>query len=151
MNVYNPPAFWTLSANQQFYGQIVRSAYLKKAGAGENKVAWNVNLEESGSYDIFFYNSILLRMQKETAMRASAQNQDKSSFKGRFNQGPGERFFLVSHQFGTEEVVIDLENAEQGWSLIGSFQLDAGPNKIEQSDKNDALYVTADAVKWVKK
>ena len=155
MNVYNPPAFWALSANQQFYGQIIRSAYMKKAGAGENKVVWNVDLEESGSYDIFFYNGILLRMQKEMAVRAASQNQDKSntisSSKGRFNRGPGKRFFLVSHQYGMEEVVIDLENTDLGWTLIGAFQLDAGPNKIEQTDKNDTLYVMADAVKWVKR
>jgi len=153
MNVYNPPAFWALSANQQFYGQIVRSAYLKKAGEGDDKVVWNVDLEEGGSYDIFFYNGIPLRMQKEMAMRAAAREKGNSNLglKGRFNRGPGKKFFLVSHQYGSEEVVIDLTNAEQGWNLIGSFQLEAGPNKIEQSDKNDTMYVMADAVKWVKR
>ncbi|MEE8377826.1 MAG: hypothetical protein V3R45_05605, partial [Candidatus Aminicenantaceae bacterium] len=153
MNVYNPPASWALSANQQFYGQIVRSALLKTAGEGEDKVAWNVDLEESGSYDIFFYNGIPLRMQKEMAVRTAAQEKGNSNLglKGRFNRGPGKRFFLVSHQYGMEEVVIDLNNAEHGWNLIGSFQLDAGPNKIEQSDKNDTMYVMADAVKWVKR
>ncbi|MCJ7581294.1 MAG: ABC transporter permease subunit, partial [Candidatus Aminicenantes bacterium] len=78
MNVYNPPAFWALSANQEFYGRIVRSAYMKKAGEGENKVAWNVELEESGRYDIFFYYGIPLAMQKEIQMSAAAQNQAKS-------------------------------------------------------------------------
>jgi len=38
-----------------------------------------------------------------------------------------------------------------GWNLIGSFTLEAGPNSIHLSDKNDAGYVLADAVKWVKK
>lgn len=153
MNVYNPPTFWALSANQQFYGQIVRSAYLKKAGEGEDKVVWNVDLEEGGSYDIFFYNGIPLRMQKEIAMRAAAQEKGNSNLgsRGRLNRGPGKKFFSVSHQYGSEEVVIDLANAEQGWNLIGSFQLDAGPNKIEQSDKNDTMYIMADAVKWVKR
>jgi hypothetical protein len=50
-----------------------------------------------------------------------------------------------------EEIVIDLSNADLGWNLIGSFQLDAGPNKIEQTDKSEALYVIADAIKWVKR
>ena len=153
MNVYNPPPFWSLSANEQFYGQIVRSAYLKKAGEGGEKVAWNVDLEESGSYDIFFYNGIPLRMQKEMVMRAADRDRGNSNLgsKGRFFRGPGKRFFLISHQYGNEEVEIDLTNAEQGWNLIGSFQLDAGPNKIEQSDKNDTMYIMADAVKWVKR
>lgn len=153
MNLYNPPTFWELSANQQFYGQIVQSAYFKKAGEGENKVAWNVDLEEGGSYDIYFYNGIPIRMQKEMAMRVAAQNQGKSNqgSKGRFNRGPGNKLFLVSHQYGMEEIVIDLSNADLGWNLIGSFQLDAGPNKIEQTDKSEALYVIADAIKWVKR
>jgi len=155
MNVYNPPAFWALSANQQFYGQIVRSAYLKKAGEGDDKVAWNVDLEEGGSYDIFFYNGIPLRILKEIEMLAAGKNTGKSNFtagtRGRFNRGPGKKVFNISHQYGTDEVVIDLMNAEQGWNFIGSFQLDAGPNKVEQSDKNDTMYVMADAVKWVKR
>ncbi|MCJ7579487.1 MAG: hypothetical protein MUP98_03015 [Candidatus Aminicenantes bacterium] len=47
--------------------------------------------------------------------------------------------------------MIELEEAGAGWNLIGSFQLDAGPNKIELTDKSDSGYVLADAVKWVKK
>jgi hypothetical protein len=69
----------------------------------------------------------------------------------RFFRGPGKKFFVIFHQYGQEEVEIDLEDAEPGWTLIGSFTLDAGPNKIELTDKNEAGYVVADAVKWVKK
>lgn len=158
MNVYNPPAFWSLSANQEFYGSMVRSAYLKRAGDGEQKVAWNVRLEEPGSYDLYFYNGISLAMQKglaEKQMRASPRNQAKSNTstgsKGRLNLGYGKKVFLIPHQYGTDEVTIDLENAESGWSFIGSFQLDVGPNRIEQTDKSDTSYVLADAVKWIKR
>ncbi len=155
MNVYDPPAFWSLSANQQFYGQIIRSAYLKKAGDGDDSVAWNVELEEGGSYDIFFYNSIPLRMLKEIEMSRAGKNTGKSNstsgIRGRFNRGPGKRTFKIPHLYGTDEVEIDLLSAEQGWNFIGSFQLDAGPNKVEQTDKNDTLYVLADAIKWVKR
>jgi hypothetical protein len=161
VNVYNPPAFWELTANQEFYGSVVRSAYLKKAGDGENKVAWNVRLEEQGSYDIYFYFGITPGMQKgvrEIQKQAAAQNKGNKSntnasfsSKGRFNRSPGKKFFLIPHQYGTDEVVIDLENADLGWNFLGSFQLDAGSNKIEQTDKNETNYVMADAIKWVKK
>ncbi len=155
MNVYNPPAFWELSANQQFYGQVVRSAYLKKAGDGDSSVVWNTDLEDGGTYDIFFFNGIPLRMLKEIEMIRAGNNRGKSNFgagtKGRFNRGPGKRTFKISHRYGTDEVQIDLTNAEQGWNFMGSFQLDAGPNKVEQTDKNDTLYVMADAIKWVKR
>ncbi|MFC2167055.1 hypothetical protein ACFLQZ_03740, partial [Acidobacteriota bacterium] len=159
MNVYNPPVFWELSASQEFFGSIVRSAYLKRAGKGENKVAWNVTLKEQGSYDIFFYFGISPAMQKgmaERQMQTSSRNKENKSnaifsSKGRFNRSPGKKFFLISHQYGMEEVIVNLENAELGWNLIGTFQLDSGPNKIEQTDKNETTYVLADAVKWVKK
>ena len=69
----------------------------------------------------------------------------------RFFRGPGKKFFIIPHQYGTEEIEIDLENAEPGWNLLGTFQLEAGPNTVELTDKNEAGYVLADAVKWVKK
>jgi hypothetical protein len=152
MNVYNPPASWKLSPNPEFYGRFVRSAYLKKSGDGEDKAAWNVELDEAGSYDVYFFFGRSVGMQK-MRMEASARKgaDSKSGLRGRFNLGPGKKYFLVSNRFGVEEVVIDLENAEEGWNLIGTFELDAGPNRIEQTDRSDVGYVLADAVKWVKK
>ncbi len=63
----------------------------------------------------------------------------------------GQKFFSISSREGIEEVEVDLENAELGWNLIGTFKLEAGPNSIQLSDKNDAGYVLADAIKWVRK
>ncbi len=155
INVYNPPVFWTPSTNQNYYGLLVRSAFVKKAGEGEDRIIWNVELKETGDYDIYFYHSIsggmrrrMVEMQRQMAQSRESNQQGRSR---RFFRGPGTKFFLISHQYGTEEVEIDLEDAESGWNLIGSFQLEAGQNKIEMTDKNDAGYVMADAVKWVKR
>ena len=68
-----------------------------------------------------------------------------------FTAARGTKYFSISVGNGIEEVEIDLSNTELGWNLIGTFPLDAGPNTIELSDKNEAGYVVADAVKWVKK
>jgi len=155
MNIYNPPVFWTQSTNQDFYGEFVRSAYIKKSGEGEDRIAWNVELKETGDYDIYFFNGSSGRMQRGMMeMRMQAAQSRGSNQQGRsrrFYRGPGKKFFQISHQYGTEEVEIDLEEAESGWNLIGTFQLEAGSNKVELTDKNDAGYVVADAVKWVKK
>jgi len=155
VNVYNPPVFWTLSTNQNYYGQFVHSAQVKKAGEGEDRAVWNVELQETGDYDIYFYNGISVGMQRgmmEMRMQAAqSRGSNEQGARRRFSRGPGKKFFQISHQYGTEEVEIDIEDAGPGWSLIGSFQLDAGPNKIELLDKNEAGYVLADAVKWVKK
>jgi len=88
-------------------------------------------------------------------MLAANKNTGRSNYSAgtrkRFNSNPGKRIFKIPHQYGTDEVQIDLLSTEQGWNFIGSFQLDAGPNKVEQTDKNDTLYVMADAIKWVKR
>ena len=155
MNIFNPPMFWTQSTGQDFYGEIVRSGYIKKSGEGEDRVAWNVELKESGDYDIYFFHGISQRMQRGMMeMRMQAAQSRESNQQGqrrRFSRSPGKKYFSITNQYGTEEVVIELEEAEAGWNLIGSFQLEAGQNKIEQTDKSDSGYVLADAVKWVKK
>ncbi|MEE8376899.1 MAG: hypothetical protein V3R45_00880, partial [Candidatus Aminicenantaceae bacterium] len=106
-------------------------------------------------YDLYYYHSIsggmrrrMVEMERQMVQSRGSNQQGRMR---RFYRGPGKKFFLISHQYGVEEVEIDLEDAEAGWNLIGSFQLDAGPNKIELTDKNDAGYVLADAVKWVKR
>ncbi|MCJ7579491.1 MAG: hypothetical protein MUP98_03035 [Candidatus Aminicenantes bacterium] len=159
MNMFNPPVFWTLSTNQDYYGQFVRSAHVKKSGEGEDSVVWNVEIKEAGEYDIYFYNGTSQRMQRGMMEMQMQQRQSAAQTRGsnqqgpnrRFNRSPGQKVFKVYFQNGIEEVVIELEEAGAGWNLIGSFQLDAGPNKIEMTDQSDSGYVLADAVKWVKK
>ena len=148
MNLLNPPAFWKQSTGQAFYGEFVRSAYLKKSGEGNEKVVWNADIKDAGEYDIYFYHSISQGMRQGVRARKQ-QAADRSG--GSSSQRRGKKFFLVSVRNGKEEVEIDLADSDSGWNLIGSFQLDAGPNTIELTDKNEDGYVIADAVKWVKK
>ena len=156
MNIYNPPLFWTLNKNPDYYGQFIRSAYVKKSGEGEGRAIWNVELKEMGEYDLYFFHNISQRMRRRMAemqrqLTAQVQGSNRSGRFRRMSRGPGKKFFQISHQYGTEEVEIDLVDAESGWNLIGTFQMDAGPNTVELTDQNEAGYVVADAIKWVKK
>jgi len=63
---------------------------------------------------------------------------------------PGKKHFLIHSMDGTEEVVVDLKDAQAGWNLIGTFRLAAGPNTIELTDRNESIYVMADAVQWAR-
>lgn len=148
MNLLDPPAFWKQSTGQAFYGEFVRSAYLKKSGEGKEKVVWNADIKDSGEYDIYFYQALSRDWRQGiSARQAYAAEQAGRSFRA----SQGTKFFSISVANGKEEVAFDLADSDSGWNLIGTFQLDAGPNTIELSDKNDAGYVLADAVKWVKK
>jgi len=80
---------------------------------------------------------------------AGGQQQGPGQMRGRMR--PGERHFIVHHEDGTEEVVVDLDNAPAGWNLLGEFRLVAGKNTVELTDKSEARFVIADAVKWVRK
>jgi hypothetical protein len=66
-----------------------------------------------------------------------------------FLQG-GKKHFRIHSADGVEEVVIDLKDVQSGWNLIGTFRLGAGQNTIEMTDRNDTVYVLADAVKWAR-
>ena len=144
LNLLSPPAFWTQSTSPDFYGEIVRSAYIKESGEGKEKVKWKTDIEKAGDYDIYFYQPFAQRMQQGVAARQAAAA-GKS-----FTAARGTKYFSISVGKKIEEVEIDLNNTDLGWNLIGTFPLDTGPNTIELSDKNEAGYVVADAVKWVK-
>ena len=75
--------------------------------------------------------------------------QGRGQMRGRVR--PGERHFIIHHEDGTEEIIVDLNDAPAGWNLIGEFRLLAGKNTIELTDNNEERYVIADAVKWVRK
>gem|GEM_PF-912755 len=63
---------------------------------------------------------------------------------------PGKRHFIVHSEDGMEEIVVDLRDAQPGWNVIGTFRLASGPNKVEMTDRNDTVFVLADAVKWAR-
>jgi hypothetical protein len=146
-NIFNPPGNWRAAVSQDFYGKFVQSAVFKKSGSGSSKVAWNVELEETGNYDIYFYYEGPMRIMR--FMRRGRGGPPGQ--RGSRDQDLGKKHFLVYHEDGMEEVLVDLKDAEQGWNLLGTFRLTAGKNCVELTDKNDIGYVTADAVKWVKK
>jgi hypothetical protein len=136
-NPTNPPGRWSPVILQDFYGKVIRSGYMIKVGEGSNKVSWTVNLLESGSYDIYFYNETM--------------NYEKGGNKGDWQKPTQEeKHFIVLHEDRTEEIAFDIKESSQGWILLGTFRLAAGTNTIEQTDKGKGTFLTADAVKWVK-
>jgi ABC-type transport system involved in multi-copper enzyme maturation permease subunit len=146
MNIQNPPGIWSPTTYQDFYGEFILSAHLKKSGQGKERVQWKMDIAEEGEYDIYFYHGLPSQMGVQQQLGRGGQQSGRSP-----SRAPGQKFFSISSRNGMEEVEVDLENSEDGWNLIGTFPLEAGPNKIELSDKNDAGFVLADAVKWVKK
>ena len=143
-NPTNPPGRWTPVILQNFYGKIIHSGYMIKIGEGSNKISWTVNLPESGSYDIYFYNET---MNQSRGMGGGQRGGNRGEWQRPTQE---EKQFIVLHEDGTEEIAFDIQESSQGWGRVGTFRLAAGMNTIEQTDKGKGAFLTADAVKWVK-
>ena len=62
-----------------------------------------------------------------------------------------EKHFIVFHEGGSEEIAFNIKEASQGWVFLGTFHFAAGTNRVEQTDKGKGSFLTADALKWVKR
>ncbi len=125
------PQVWSKTINSLFYGELVHSAHYIRAGDGNSKVAWEIDLPESGQYAIYAYGESL-----------PMHGRRARNFVKDFH-------YSVYHDDGVEEVEWSVDSAE-GWNYLGSYYLSAGINKVELSNKSKGRIVIADAVKWVK-
>jgi hypothetical protein len=58
--------------------------------------------------------------------------------------------YLVHHDDGVDEAILDMKNAQNGWALLGTYHVSAGTAEVELTNKSGGRVVFADAVKWVK-
>ena len=143
MNFWRPPNRWSNTSQDMFYGLYKHSAYIKKSGAGDQKVQWKAEIPESGRYDIYCYTPELrqfggmMRMGRGDHNRRDANIDDLN--------------FLIYHDDGVDETSIDVQGAQEEWSYLGTYYLSQGTAKVELTDKSKGRVVFADAVKWVKR
>jgi hypothetical protein len=138
MNFWHAPNRWRGTTNDEFYGKFIHSAYYIKAGSGNKKVAWKAKLDESGSYDIFYYTS---NIRPPWGRRRDGGRRD--DFLEQFH-------FRIHHDDGVDDAVLDAANAENGWAFLGTYYLSADTATVELTDQSKGRIVVADAVKWVK-
>ncbi|MFC1614133.1 hypothetical protein ACFL5K_02430 [Gemmatimonadota bacterium] len=135
LSQWRMPARWSNALRGEFYGKYRHSAHYIKAGKGESKVSWKAELPSSGEYDLYYH------VIEIPAMRW-----------GRGGQGGGDPLkdfhFVINHDDGEEELKIDMDGAEPGWYLIGTFYFSEGPAEVELTDQSKGTMVYADAVKW---
>lgn len=152
---------WDLPLSQEFYGNHIRSAFVKKAGTGKFKAEWTTDLPEAGKYEIFVHRPHICECIKGVYHA---------------NNYPGTKnYYTVHTPEGTKEIIIESQEvdyylpctcslpAEEAWVSLGSFTLPAGESRVVLDDRGivsfrDEKYnleyaqlIVADAVKWVKK
>ncbi len=135
-NQFRAPSSWTLTTNSDFFGANIRSAYYTAGSNGEQKAQWTAKTLGEGSYDVYVYVYV---------NRMRGRNRW-----GGGNSGRQEYHYLVHTQDGVKEVVIDLDEAEEGWNHIGTYYFSSDTAVIEMTNESNSSVVVADAIKLIK-
>jgi ABC-type transport system involved in multi-copper enzyme maturation permease subunit len=158
LNEWWTPSRWTPVAHSAYYGEAIRSAMAIRRGDGTNYVTWRTKLPEKGFYDVYVYIPV-------SAMYQRPARREQGGQQGGQGQGPGQgrgfgpefadkgtdyHYTLTSSE-GSEKVVYELNNPEDGWNRLGSFHFPADSVSIRLTNQTDGRRVIADAVKLVRK
>ena len=128
---WRAPRSWTLTTHSNFYGAYVRSAYYVRSGEGDKKASWSIPIKDAGYYDVYAY------VYKDNRRR------------GRGGEN-GEYHYIVHHDDGDEEALVDLKTAEEGWNHLGAFYFSPDTALVELTNQSEARMVIADAIKLIK-
>lgn len=139
-NSWRPPLQWTLTTNSGFYGLYVRSAYYIKSGTGDQTATWHLPVEIPGNYDIYTHI---------TPQRGRGGPMGGGGRRGGGDE-KGEYQYFIYHGDGRTEQTLQINTAEAGWNLLGSFYLAPGSAKVVLTNKSAMQVVVADAIKIVK-
>jgi hypothetical protein len=135
---WDAPGIWEPTTERHFYGQFVLSGYFKRPGDGRSMVSWRTEVDRAGEYDIYFYCGPLDELRQGRRQRGRWRNENSLDLR-------------VYHDGGVDEVKLDAAAVDEGWNLLGTFHLNAGPTHVELTDLADGRVVIADAVKWVER
>lgn len=147
-----PPRSWRATTQTAFYGKYVLSAYVTAKGGGERQAIWNANIKESGMHEIYYYVG---NIQTRGPGRGGGGRRPEGGSPGgpggdNQEQDRGSYRLTVFHDDGEDVVNMDINSAEEGWNLVGSFYLSKGTTKVVLSNETEGNMVIADAVKWAK-
>jgi len=153
---------WVPLIKYQFFGSPTRSAHVKQAGEGRQKVEWSTTLPEAGKYEVFFYhtrmNHIVFptkRIKSAFSVRGSftkISNDERKAASSYVTQQRAAGYYTVFDGKQEHEVVPMVDkDATNVWVSLGVFDFSKNA-KVTLCDKPVDKHTTliADAVKWAK-
>ncbi len=132
---WNPPMRWTLTTDGGFYGTSIRSAVVIRSGNGEEHAKWKIPIPEHGRYELYYH----------------VRKPGDVFWGGWRNRGRKVYNFIVETDDHKEEHEINVRRADNGWALLGTFDVACDTMNVTLTNKTKLRYITADAVKLVKK
>ena len=173
MNSIRPPTGWTAVTNADFYGSYILSAYYIKSGDGSQVAKWHVPIKNKGLYDVYYHVYVARNMMRgrgggSSGGRSGGGGPGGGGGGGSFGGGGGPgggggfggwdsrssaegkyNFTIVSDQGEVKQALI-VDEREQGWVMLGSYNFSSDTALVELSNKSELPTVFADAVKFVK-
>jgi len=143
-NMWRLPTKWTRIAADYCYGDIIHSAYYKKAGSGQNAIEWSADIKKAGTYEIFIWSGNI-----ESNINILFAGRGSRRFMSRMQSDSKEQTYEINYNIHKKETItLDLVKEAIGWVSIGNFPLDKGKITIRLTDRVKGSYVIADAVKF---
>lgn len=132
---WNPPMRWTMTTAGGFYGKSIRSAAIIRAGDGEEYARWKIPVPEPGRYELYYY----------------VCKPGEVYWGGWHNRGRKMYNFIVDTGEHVEEHEVNMRRADNGWTLLGTFDIACDTMNVTLTNKTKLRYISADAVKLVKR
>lgn len=157
LNEWWTPVGWTPVAHSAYYGGAIRSAMAIRSGDGSNYASWSTVLPEKGFYDIYVYVPVGAMLRRPDRGGRDNQNGGRGSGGGGDRRGPqfadngADYHYTLNSSQGSEEIVYELRNPEEGWNRIGSYHLPADTVSMVLTNESSGRRVIADAVKFVRR
>ena len=140
------PSKWTRIAAEYCYGDIIHSAYYKKAGTGLNYAEWTTSIIKEGTYEIFIWNG---NFESNLNYLNVGMRIGGNRFMSRMMSNSKEQTYNVKYNIQKKETItLDLKKETVGWISLGTFYLNKGKVTITLTDRVKSSYVIADAVKF---
>jgi ABC-type transport system involved in multi-copper enzyme maturation permease subunit len=134
---WRPPLQWTLTTNDKYYGEHIRSAYVIKSGSGSQTATWKIPVPATGPYDLYYY------VYKPEDIRRGGRN--------RRGEGEDAEYHFKIQYDDEENAYINIRRSDEGWNLLGTYYFNEDTVKVILTNDCKLRSVTADAVKIVRK
>ena len=146
------PGTWTPFFHGSAHGDGEKTYYLKLWEAGGKDVEWQAELPEAGEYELFVFTNYDFYDKVWYAIPAGPDSPKLKEYQTRAQKNAYAQTYLVSHENGNEEVIIEMDRNGDGWVSLGKYRFPKGANKLTLIDKGAYVgqYLYADAVKWVR-
>lgn len=144
VRVWGVPEYWQPVIQSSYYGKYILSSVYTRSGTGDKSVRWTAAISKPGYYDVYCYigKTIDRMMVRRGGSDPEGPRQGDNPYK--------DMHYKIYHDQGVDEITVDYENADGGWSNLGRFYFSSDSAKVEMTNKSQGRVVIADAVKWVR-